>query len=117
MRRALVLSGGGAKGSWQVGACEHVIAQRGHWFDVISGVSVGAINGAVLARGHDPGSLRAHFDRLRAWWHGVRGNHNVYRPRPHGALGFVLGKANSLYDSTPLREEVIGRDVDPQQVA
>ena len=59
MRRALVLSGGGAKGSWQVGACKHLIAEKRHWFDVISGVSVGAINGATLAHAQDPGGLRA----------------------------------------------------------
>src|SRR5205823_11947500 len=44
MRRALVLSGGGAKGSWQVGACQHLIVERGLWFDVIAGVSTGAVN-------------------------------------------------------------------------
>src|SRR5438477_499190 len=49
MRRALVLSGGGAKGSWQVGACQHLIVERGLWFDVIAGVSAGAVNAAVLA--------------------------------------------------------------------
>ncbi len=117
MRRALVLSGGGAKGSWQVGACEHLIAERGHWFDVISGVSVGAINGATLAHGHDPDGLRAHLERLRAWWFGVRGNHNIYRRRPHAALGMALGKWSGLYDVAPLREEVLGREIDPPQVA
>ena len=117
MRRALVLTGGGSKGSWQVGACEHLIAERGHWFDVISGVSAGAINGATLAHGHDPGGLRAHLVRLRNWWFGVRGNDNIYRRRRHGALGMVLGKWRGLYDVTPLRDEVLAREIDPPQVA
>ena len=117
MPKALVLSGGGSKGSRQVGACEHLIAEKGHWFDVISGVSVGALNGATLAHGHDPEGLRTHLERLRAWWFGVRGNHNIYRRRRHGALGLALGKWRGLYDVTPLREEVLRREIDPPQVA
>ena len=91
----MVLSGGGAKGSWQVGACEHLIAERGYWFDLISGVSVGAINGATLAHAEDPGGLRAHLERLRAWWFGIRGNHNIYLRRRFGVLGLALGKLSN----------------------
>jgi hypothetical protein len=100
-----------------VGACEHLISERGHWFDVISGVSVGAINGATLAHGHNPDGLRAHLDRLRNWWFGVRGNDDIYRRRPHAALGMALGKWRGLYDVTPLRQEVLRREIDPPQVA
>jgi hypothetical protein len=117
MRRALVLSGGGARGSWQVGACKHLIDERGHWFDVISGVSVGAINGATLAHARDPGGLRAHVERLRAWWFGVRGNHNIYLRRRFAVIGLALGKWKGLYDVTPLREEVLRHEIDPEQVA
>ncbi|PYM79197.1 MAG: patatin, partial [Candidatus Rokuibacteriota bacterium] len=53
MRRALVLSSGGAKASWQVGACEHLIVEQRYWFDVITGVSAGAVNGTTLAQAHD----------------------------------------------------------------
>src|SRR5699024_10116791 len=45
---ALVLAGGGAKGSFQVGALK-VLYEHGYQFDVISGVSVGALNGAMIA--------------------------------------------------------------------
>jgi predicted acylesterase/phospholipase RssA len=117
MRNALVLSGGGAWGSWQVGACEHLVLERGLWFDVISGVSVGAINGAALAHGHDRNGLQAHFRRLRDWWFAVRGNHNVYRRRPNAALGMALGRWDSLFDVAPLRDEVLAREIDPVQVA
>lgn len=117
MRNALVLSGGGAWGSWQVGACEHLVLERGLWFDVITGVSVGAINGATLAHGHDRDGLKTHFRRLRDWWFNVRGNHAVYLRRPFAALGMAFGRWNSLYDVTPLRDEVLGREIDPAQVA
>jgi len=45
---ALVLSGGGSKGAFQVGALE-VLKDAGFTFDTISGVSVGSLNGAMLA--------------------------------------------------------------------
>lgn len=47
---ALVLSGGGAKGAFQVGALQ-VLKEQGVTFDAISGVSVGTLNGAMLATG------------------------------------------------------------------
>ena len=59
----LVLSGGGAKGAFQVGVwkamCELGIADR---IRVISGTSVGAINGAAFALLKDP-------DRIRDLWY------------------------------------------------
>lgn len=47
---AVVLSGGGAKGAFQAGALE-VLHDEGYKFDIISGVSVGSLNGAMLATG------------------------------------------------------------------
>ncbi len=56
---ALVLSGGGAKGAFQAGALE-VLRDKGYSFDAISGVSVGALNGAMLAT--------EQFDELLKVW-------------------------------------------------
>lgn len=47
--RALVLSGGGSKGSWQVGALKYLAEIYPDGFSHISGTSVGAINAAGLA--------------------------------------------------------------------
>src|SRR5437867_8946143 len=58
-RRTLVLSGGGGRGVWQVGACEHLILERGYGFDLIAGVSAEAVNGATLAQAHDQDELEA----------------------------------------------------------
>ncbi|HZT19232.1 MAG TPA: patatin-like phospholipase family protein, partial [Dongiaceae bacterium] len=47
-KRVLVLQGGGALGSYQAGAYE-ALAQAGiapHW---VAGISIGAINGAIIA--------------------------------------------------------------------
>ena len=116
MRRALVLSGGGAKGSWQVGACHHLIAERGLWFDVIAGVSAGAVNAATLAQAHDPDELATELEHLRSVWLGLRGSHDVYRRRWLGALGTVLARRASLYNAAPLRGVLAGH-IDPARVA
>jgi len=116
MRRALVLSGGGAKGSWQVGACQHLIVERGLWFDVIAGVSAGAVNAATLAQARDPDELAAELEHLRSVWLGLRGSRDIYRRRWLGALGTVLARQASLYHAGPLRQVLLDH-IDPGRVA
>ena len=50
MKRALVLSGGGAKGSYQVGVYK-AIKKLGIKIDIITGTSIGSINGALFVSG------------------------------------------------------------------
>lgn len=50
---AVVLSGGGAKGAFQAGVLQ-VLREKGYRFDMISGVSVGSLNGAMLATNQLP---------------------------------------------------------------
>ena len=116
MRRALVLSGGGAKGAWQVGACHHLIVERRYWFDVIAGVSAGAVNGAALAPARDVEELERELEHLRSVWFGLRGSHDIYRRRAGAALGMVLGRRSSLYEVAPLRR-VLEQHLDPPRVA
>jgi NTE family protein len=59
-RVALVLQGGGALGAYQAGVYE-ALAEAGIQPDWIAGVSIGAINGAIIA-GNPP---RSRIDRLR----------------------------------------------------
>jgi NTE family protein len=60
---ALVLQGGGALGAYQAGVYE-ALSEAGIHPDWIAGVSIGAINGAIIA-GNPPSSR---VDRLRAFW-------------------------------------------------
>jgi len=76
---ALVLSGGGFKGAFQVGALRHL---RNNWakinpaggdmkFDIICGVSVGSLNGVLTACDQ--------FDKLEQLWHEIGSNvENIY---------------------------------------
>ena len=50
MKRALVLSGGGAKGAYELGVYK-ALKKLGIKIDIITGTSIGALNGAVLSTG------------------------------------------------------------------
>lgn len=66
----LVLSGGGAKGAYQVGIVK-ALAEMGIRVSAISGASVGALNGAVLASSV---SLKEGAERLETLWQIVAEN-------------------------------------------
>lgn len=65
IKKALVLSGGGARGAYHVGVIEALTAagwmEDGRGPDIIAGTSIGAINAAALASGLTAAQLR------RAW--------------------------------------------------
>jgi NTE family protein len=60
---ALVLQGGGALGAYQAGVYE-ALAEAGIYPDWIAGISIGAINAAIIT-GNPPD---ARVDRLREFW-------------------------------------------------
>jgi NTE family protein len=62
-RIALVLQGGGALGAYQAGVYE-ALAESGIEPDWIAGISIGGINGAIIA-GNPPNTR---VDRLRKFW-------------------------------------------------
>jgi NTE family protein len=62
-RIALVLQGGGALGAYQAGVYQ-ALQEAGLEPDWVSGVSIGAINGAIIAG--NPPALR--LQRLRTFW-------------------------------------------------
>lgn len=96
------MSGGGAKGAFQVGAVETLARERGLDFQVIAGVSAGALNAFVLAQGHGPEGLLAQVEELKRIWLGIHSSRDIYRDRFLGQiLTFVI--KDSIYDSSPLR--------------
>lgn len=91
---AVVLSGGGARGAFQVGALDELIVRRGVTVDIVAGVSTGAIQAIAVAQNDIAG--------LIAEWTSIRGNDDIYRKRPLGPLGGFVG-VDALYDARPLR--------------
>ena len=109
MTRALVLSGGGARGAFQAGVVEGLVADQGTDFDILFGVSTGALNAAFLAQastGADPvGNLAQRSHELRALWRSFTGNSSIYTRRFGSYAGLAIG-ANSLYDNAPLKRVI-----------
>lgn len=124
----LVFQGGGALGSFQAGVYEQLAALHVE-VDWVAGISIGAINAAIIA-GNPP---EWRLERLRAFWNKVSGGMpNVWLPdndhireaahlaaaatvamygvpgffRPHGPFAPFMppgsAQAISLYDTSPL---------------
>jgi NTE family protein len=132
-RVALVLQGGGALGAYQAGVYQ-ALHEGGIEPDWVSGVSIGAINSAIIA-GNPP---RKRLDRLREFWHLItdrkiwhytpdgdvfrkarnaassmmtmmQGQPGFFKPRQTNPWLALTGAqdATSYYDSTPLRETLL----------
>jgi NTE family protein len=113
---AFVLAGGGARGAFQVGALRALL-ERGERPQVVVGTSIGAWNGAMLAR--EPSF--ATLDRLTDLWRGAHpvrvllGREPVAGSRPQAMRGMLLLAAAqrvaaghpSLYGDTGLRQFVL----------
>jgi len=132
-RIALVLQGGGALGAYQAGVYQalHEASIEPDW---VSGVSIGAINAAIIA-GNPP---HARLDRLRTFWERItdrrvwlftpdgdiyrkarnatsswltimQGQPGFFEPRSPGPWLTAAGArdATSYYDTAPLRETLL----------
>jgi NTE family protein len=91
---AVVLSGGGAKGAFQVGVLEELIVNRGVRVDIAVGTSTGAIQALAVAQDDIP--------KLVAFWSALRRNSDIYVKKPLGPAGAIFG-ADSLYEAKGLR--------------
>ncbi|MCP4419726.1 MAG: patatin-like phospholipase family protein [Chloroflexi bacterium] len=88
-KRALVLSGGGGRGAYHVGVLRFL--EEHEWFpDIVVGTSIGAVNGAAIASGHNANSLWALWKQLR-----TKDVQKLIR-NPFTAV--------SLFDTSPLRD-------------
>lgn len=80
---AIALSGGGSKGDFQVGALRFIYDRLLGWEargiparpDIITGTSVGAVNGGKLAEGYDDS-----LNQLEAIWGQLSRNQDMYVP-------------------------------------
>ena len=115
----LILSGGGARGAYEVGVLEYIFSEfadaRGNApkVDLISGTSVGAVNGAFVASaiGEMPGALK----QLVSIWTDLELPHVLgFGLRQAAGLYRVLlggtGQARGVFDPAPL-SALVGRTV------
>ncbi|MBD3334711.1 MAG: patatin [Candidatus Eisenbacteria bacterium] len=106
-KTALVLSGGGAKGAFQIGAEKYAREVKGYDWDLLAGVSVGALNAVMLAM--------ERYQRLEGIWRHIsnrqvyRGGVNIWR------LIKILFGRRSFFDNDPL-QRMIDAEVDVAQI-
>lgn len=113
---ALVLTGGGARGAYQVGVLRHLSSRFPNLrIPILTGVSAGGVNVAHLAQHR--GSFRQSVEELVALWQGLTPNH-VFRVDASslmrnaarwglrlasGGVGTGIGTTRGLLDTAPLR--------------
>lgn len=99
---ALVMSGGGAYGAFQVGCVQSIRANLPtRDYDFYAGISVGAINAALLAQ-YD--SFEAGMPPLLDLWTGIKSHRDVWR---WTIWWYFRGLwCTGIYDTSPLRKTI-----------
>lgn len=103
--RALVLSGGGSKGAYQVGVLKKWMVEEGADYDLIAGVSVGALNAAVLCQSVK-GAPKDAWEQLNQFWLSVKTEKVCKSWWPFGVTAALWKPA--AYNSEPLQQWVRG---------
>lgn len=101
--RALVLSGGGGRGAYELGVYKAFV-ERHRTFDLISGTSVGAITAAGIASGLSVPELEAMWGRM----------HNFRVMQPRGDLWRLPAWTHLMYTKPLL--EVLEREIDYEAI-
>lgn len=101
MTTAFVLGGGGVLGAVEVGMLRALL-ERGIRPDLVLGTSVGALNGAMVARDPSP----AVVERLVHLWRGAGASRDVYGDRPLRTVRRAVTHKTHLYSSAPLRQRL-----------
>ena len=103
---AIVLSGGGAKGAFQVGVLDALIGDKKVDFDISVGTSTGAIQAAAVAQDDIP--------RLINFWTSIKKPDDIYRKRGGTLLSIITGQP-SLYTTAPLKT-LLRQSIDEQKI-
>jgi NTE family protein len=98
MTTAFVLGGGGVLGAVEVGMLRALL-ERGITPDLVLGTSVGALNGAMVARDPTP----AVIDRLVELWHAAGETREVYGGRRLRTVRRAMSTRTHIYSATPLK--------------
>jgi NTE family protein len=104
---ALVLSGGGGKGAFQFMAEKYAREVKGYHWDVIAGVSVGAINATMLAM--------EKYQRLEDLWQNISNDQVFTGKLNFWALLKIAFGAKSVFGNDPLREILQG-EYEPEKL-
>jgi len=110
--RALVLSGGAVHGAYQLGAIKYLVEDLGMQYDVLCGVSVGALNAAFMSL-YPKEQEKAAVANLESIWNNISNSSVRKNWLPFGVVhGLWL---DSIYNSQPLID-LVHKTVDLEKV-
>lgn len=101
MTTAFVLGGGGVLGAVEVGMLRALL-ERDVTPDLVVGTSIGAVNGALVARDPSPAIL----DRLLELWQAAAESRDVVGDRPVRTVRRVLSTRTHVYSNKPLAKRL-----------
>ena len=102
MTTAFVLGGGGILGAVEVGMLR-ALFERGITPDLVLGTSVGAVNGAMVAR--EP--RLPVIDRLTDLWTQTAASRDVYGDRPLRTVRRAVSTGTHIYSAKPLTQRLV----------
>lgn len=110
--RALVLSAGGNKSSYQVGVLKYLINELNINYDIFTGVSAGGINAAFLSQFDDAYKENAILQLEKLWLN--ISNENIYKHWiPFGKLHAIF--KSSFFNGAPLKK-LIESNIDIKKI-
>lgn len=103
IKRGLVLSGGGSWGTYHLGVLKALSENKNLEYDVITGVSVGAINAAFLGMYPKEQHNKAAIALEKVWTDNIKSSKDVYKPWYFKGLNYVASLwKGSVYSTKPL---------------
>lgn len=103
MTTAFVLGGGGVLGAAEVGMLRALL-ERDLTPDLVLGTSVGALNGAMVAREPEPGVV----EKLTALWQGAsEQTQQVYGDSPLRTVRRAMSTGTHLWSAKPLKQALV----------
>ncbi|HEX2952796.1 MAG TPA: patatin-like phospholipase family protein [Bacillota bacterium] len=113
MKRALVLSGGGSRGAFEVGAIDYLVNEEGMDFTYFMGTSAGALNASMLGQAGDHQELMDEVKKLKGIWLDIKGNRSIFSPNPWSYFRLIFKDA--LHEPRGLKK-LIHENIDLNRV-
>ena len=95
MKKALILSGGGARGAYQAGVYKYLTEQK-FTPDVICGTSVGALNATALGCGFTP-------EKLIELWQSIQTGNVMHYSIWQNIKDIIFRRFSPMVDTTPMK--------------
>lgn len=117
VKRGLVLSGGGAYGAFFLGVLKALSENKQLQYDVITGVSVGAIGAAYIGMFPKEQHNFAAKEYEKVWMENIKSSSDVYKPWYFKGLNYIASLwKGSVYSTKPL-EQLLTKLYDADKLA